>query len=342
MSTSIEWLQSADGSWNPETWNPVVGCEPAGVGCLNCYAKNIAHRGMCEQHRGLTQLTKDGIQWTGEVRLVPDQLDKPLRWRKPRMVMCPSMGDLFHRDVPFEFVAAVFGVMAACPQHFFVIPTKRTARMREGLAWMDKGSPEKTVLEAMYYARQAGCLHEGVERRWKGLWRRNWSRHWPLPNIALLASVSTQADADRLLPDLMRCPAAVLGVSYEPAISEIDWRPWVFDRDGAISEALRGPALLNYEQAEASVGRPLDWLIVGGESGPSARPCDVAWIRSTVEQCRDAGVPCFVKAVGANPVDSEAPRPLTHDQRRALVGASRKGGDPSRWPASLRIRELPR
>jgi protein gp37 len=287
MGTKIEWLQSADGSWNPETWNPVVGCEPAGVGCLHCYAKGIAHRGMSPQHRGMTRKTKGGVQWTGEVRLVSGQLEKPLRWRKSRMVMVPSMGDLFHGGVPDKYVGAVFGVMAACPQHFFVVPTKRTKRAREWLGWA-KGAhamfPAIAERAAKLSLRRAAELHA---RRFSG---------WPLPNVCLLASISTQADADRLIPDLLACPAAVHGVSYEPAIGEVDFSRWLpatkVTGFGACSRCgYRGPGP-RHDCAASYIG----WLIAGSESTHARRPASLDWFRSARDQCVAAGVPFFLKA----------------------------------------------
>ncbi len=127
-----------------ETWNPVVGRECVSEGCANCYAAAVAHRGMCEQHRGLTRPgivipCDDGdynrhppARWTGEVRLVPEALAKPLSWRKPRLVLVPSMGDLFIRRDLWRYVAAVFGAMQAVKHSTFLVLTKRI----DTCAWM--------------------------------------------------------------------------------------------------------------------------------------------------------------------------------------------------------------
>ncbi|HRE01603.1 MAG TPA: DUF5131 family protein, partial [Ilumatobacteraceae bacterium] len=117
MSTQIEWTD--------ETWNPVVGCSELSPGCDHCYAVGVAHREMQPAHVGLTI----GRKWTGEVRCLPDRLDTPLRWRKPRKVFVNSMSDLFHPSVPAEFIRSLFETMAACPQHTFQVLTKRPQRL---------------------------------------------------------------------------------------------------------------------------------------------------------------------------------------------------------------------
>lgn len=113
--------------WTDATWNPAVGCEACSPGCDNCYAATVASRQMQPAHQGLTI----GRKWTGEVRLLPERLTEPLRWRKPRRVFVGSMTDLFHPDVPYRFVREVFNVMRSCPQHTFQVLTKRPQRMRE-------------------------------------------------------------------------------------------------------------------------------------------------------------------------------------------------------------------
>ncbi|HUU97378.1 MAG TPA: DUF5131 family protein, partial [Phycisphaerae bacterium] len=120
--------------WTDETWNPTRGCSKVSAGCINCYAMKMAHRfsGPGRAYEGLTHLVPGkGPQWTGAVRTVPEALTLPLRWRKPRRVFVDSMSDLFHPDVPFEFVDQVFAIMALRPQHTFQILTKRAERMAE-------------------------------------------------------------------------------------------------------------------------------------------------------------------------------------------------------------------
>ena len=122
MTTTIEWTD--------ETWNPVVGCSRTSPGCDNCYAISVAHRAMQPAHEGLTIRTERGTDWTGEVRCLPERLEQPLRWRKPRKVFVNSMSDLFHPDVPDDFIGQVFDVMMRAEEHTFQVLTKRPQRMR--------------------------------------------------------------------------------------------------------------------------------------------------------------------------------------------------------------------
>ena len=322
--TTIEWTRSPDGT-EGKTWNPVVGCSRVSAGCEHCYAERVAHRGMTEAHRGLTVLGKHGPRWTGEVRCLPERLDEPLRWRKPRRVFVNSMSDLFHEKVPFEYIAAVFGVMAAVRRHTFQVLTKRPARAAEFFAWLRSEHSAQVWKEARKYPS-----HNGYP-----------PLTWPLRNVWLGVSVEDQATADERIPVLLTLPAAVRWVSYEPALGPVNWR-WV-GAYGLEQDVLRFGAL-----PRDGWVRGLDWIVVGGESGPGARPFDLAWARSTIAQCRAAGVPVFVKQLGARPMGplrGLGGEPLdTAGGMPARVGLrlrDRKGGDPSEWPEDLRVREEP-
>jgi len=119
--------------WTEMTWNPVRGCTRVSEGCRNCYAERLATRfaGVGQAYEGLSIMTSSGPRWTNQVRLVPEVLEQPLRWRQPRVIFVNSMSDLFHADVPLEFIRQVFTVMERCPQHTFQILTKRSERLRE-------------------------------------------------------------------------------------------------------------------------------------------------------------------------------------------------------------------
>jgi protein gp37 len=297
--TSIEWTDAV--------WNPVVGCSRVSEGCRNCYAERFAHRGMSEQHRGLTVLSSRGPQWTGEVRFLEEKLGEPLRWKKPRRVFVNSMSDLFHPRVTNEEIAAVFGVMAAASKHTFQVLTKRPERMLEWFKWMDgfecdpHEPPASIVCEIEANNRGAdadvGC-----------------DAGWPLRNVWLGVSAEDQRAADERIPLLIRTPAAVRFVSAEPLLGSIDFERVPFDWSG-----VRVPYAMTGE---------LDWVIAGGETGPGARECDLGWVRSIVRQCRDAGVACFVKQLGAKPVGW---------QREAFVSASVVES----WPEDLQVRQFP-
>lgn len=333
--------------WTEKTWNPVVGCTPVSSGCLNCYAATMARRleGMGVAEYQPRRLDRDGRNvtglpglqdesdrtvriaevkggravFTGDVRTVPDRLPDPLHWRKPALIFVNSMSDLFHESVPFEFIDRVFAVMALCPQHTFQVLTKRPERMAEYLTSMD--GRDMMRLGAASAAMDTGRQFDTLAYR------------WPLPNVWLGTSVENQATADERIPHLLRCPAAVRFLSCEPLLGAVDL---------GLRSCLMGNrgGLIN---VDGQIGRlpGIDWVIVGGESGPHARPCDVAWVRSVVGQCRAAGVPCFVKQLGARPYHVE------DGEKLAIMLKSRKGGVPEEWEGypetdGLNVREWPK
>lgn len=180
------------------------------------------------------------------------------------------------------------------------------------------------------------------------------------PNVWLLTSVSDQATADAAIPELIKCRdlAPVLGVSYEPALGPVDFRRIGKTLRGDDYDVLFGShSRYQYKarnDSECSIGvhvasgaSRLDWLIYGGESGAHARPADVAWARSTVEQCRAAQVPVFVKQLGAAVYETErfyserASPPETFEQMPMRL-KDKKGGDWLEWPEDLRVREFPK
>lgn len=148
----------------------------------------------------------------------------------------------------------------------------------------------------------------------------------PLPNVWLGVSVEDQRTADERIPVLLSLPASVRWVSYEPALGPVNWQCI-----GAT--ALKRDALRVNDSSWGRPERHLDWIVVGGESGPGARVCDLSWVRWTIEQCREAGTPAFVKQLGA------VPRGGAWNDLLQL--RHRKGGDPSEWPEDLRVREWP-
>lgn len=333
----------SDIEWTDTVWNPVLGCSRVSAGCQNCYAERFAHRGLTERHRGLTVMGSKGPRWTGEVRLVPEVLGTPLKWRKPRRVFVNSMSDLFHEGVPFEFIAAVFGVMAGAPQHTFQVLTKRPERVKAFFAWIAEqgeellaavnedppsGSPCPLACWAFIgpaYTPERDVLAPGLPA-----FRAASKAPWPLPNIWLGVSVEDQATANERIPLLLECPAAVRWVSYEPALGPVDFEGLSLD-DGSGLSAFRTGDLADEDG--------LDWVVVGGESGPGARPFDLTWARSVVAQCKSAEVPCFVKQLGAVPYDSHGRTPAERLELFAL--SNRKGGDMAEWPDDLRVRQWP-
>lgn len=309
--------------WTGETWNPVLGCSIVSPGCTNCYPMRMAARleAMGQpRYEGLTKPSKAGPVWTGKVVFAEQALFKPARRKTPTTYFVNSMSDLFHEDVPDEWIDRIFTAMALSPQHTFQILTKRAARMR---AYMTAPATGKLNREGTAGQRCKELHHWGRHDNdpgWKG---------WPLPNVWLGVSTERQKEADERIPDLLATPAAVRFVSAEPLLGAIDFTRC--DRGGGSVNALPRP---DDETVHANASR-LDWVIVGGESGHGAREFKLNWARDIVRQCREAGVAVFVKQVGANASD-------THNGLELPVGLrDRKGGDMAEWPESLRVREMP-
>lgn len=311
------------------------------------------------------------IEWNAD----SDRLTEPLHWRKPRRVFVNSMSDLFHEAVPFEFIDRVFAVMALCPQHEFQVLTKRPERMAEYLLHSGGKVNGKTLEREAHIGLTAMSIvfetrhadRESTIGKDVILHRDGELVKWPLPNVWLGTSVEDHARADERIPWLLRCPAAVRFLSVEPLLEAVDLSFWL--------DRARYNAVYASGKRLDRIGT-VDWVIVGGESGAKARPCDIAWIRSVVTQCKGAGVPCFVKQLGARPFledhafcrkcstwahadDWDLCKVSDADHRtadgvidhcgrvnRTYTGdpqqlTDRKGGDPAEWPEDLRVREMP-
>lgn len=288
MSSSIEWTD--------ETWNPTVGCSRVSPGCDGCYAIGVAHRAMQPAHEGLTERRRDDFlsevrtDWTGEVRLLPDRLETPLHWRKPRRVFVDSMSDLFHPDVPESFVDQVFAVMAVAREHTFQVLTKRPQHMAKVL----NGGTKRESIDEHMTGRAGGFAH--IETEDVG---------WPLPNVWLGTSVENQRYADLRIPHLLAAPAAVRFLSIEPLLGPVVLRDeWLMPRANLCGTKATSPESQHAIREIVKVaGRNLgwtgiDWVIVGGESGPGARPMHPQWVRDIRDQCVAAGVPFFFKQWG--------------------------------------------
>ncbi|MEC7520135.1 MAG: phage Gp37/Gp68 family protein [Myxococcota bacterium] len=341
--------------WTDATWNPLRGCSRVSEGCRNCYAEVVARRfaGPGKPYEGLVRLDGEGkprARWNGTVRQVPEHLGAPLRWRKPRMVFVNLMSDLFHEAVPFEYIAAVFGVMAAAPQHTFQVLTKRPERAAEFFEWAAEGGHLSPGDALRRCRRAAADALDTVSAGGLDLALRFVGRPeaWPLPNVWIGVSIEDPPTAQKRIPEILCLPAAVRWVSYEPALAGVDFARVPFHRDHPLVpfNPLVGGG------THTDTPWRLDWVVIGGESGPGARPFDLAWARSTIRQCRAAGVPVFVKQLGAAPMQSvEAslvaaglyPDDIGPAGRRPerVHLRNRKGGDPSEWPEDLRVREFP-
>ena len=294
--------------WTERTWNPVTGCSPVSPGCRNCYAVTMTHRlgSMASQqskYRGLTVLNNAGRRhFSGEVRWHPDVLDEPLRRKKPTVYFTCSMADLFHPSVPFDFIDEVFARMALCRQHTFQVLTKRPERMS---AYMAAAVDEDNLQEAM----------DRLTLRVEGepfAYTQIDDGEWPWANVWLGTSAEDQQRLDERLPHLLACPAAVRFLSCEPLLGPVDLLANLSD----------------YWALGDREGTPIDWVIVGGESGPEARPMGPDWVRSIRDQCANADVPFFFKQWGAW-VSQEQ---FTDDLHREVDEAGYFGpGEPRLW-----------
>lgn len=294
--------------WTNAVWNPLRGCRRISPGCGGpdgggCYAERVAARFSAKglPFHGYAEMTTSGPRWTGKVDLIPEKLHEPMSWKVGKRIFVNSMSDIWHEDVSFTAVDEIFNIMLRCPQHTFLVLTKRARRMEE------------------YFA--TGNRVDYLEKH---------------PGIQIGVSAEDQRYFDERVSHLERIPAKVRFVSAEPLLGPI-----------------RLPERCGVE-----------WIVLGGESGPEARLCRVGWIRSLVTQCRRAGIAVFVKQLGAHVIDRNDAGFDGHepsnwpdgtetddwdlDPSRQYQGAdarillkNSKGGDPEEWPEDLRVRQYP-
>lgn len=272
--------------WTDATWNPITGCSIVSPGCTNCYAMRLAGTRLkhLPSRQGLTVDSKAGPVWNGEVRLNEQWVDQPLRWKRPRRIFVCAHGDLFAENVPDEWIDRAFAVMALAPQHTFQVLTKRAARMRKYMSGFECDGARR-----LNVAYAAGRLMEDGDNAHDEVANAS----WPLPNVWLGVSAEDQKRADERVPELLATQAAIRFVSAEPLIGPISfrWAKWDDWRD----ENGRPRPLVDHLDGL----RKLDWVIVGGESGPGARRMPADWARSIRDQCDDAEIPFFFKQWGA-------------------------------------------
>jgi protein gp37 len=336
-ATKIEWTATLGrgGELYPGfTFNPWVGCHQVSAGCANCYAEALMDKRYARVRWGKGQPRQ---------RTTASYWRQPIKWNAQAeqlgvrlKVFCASLADVFDEEVDDLWRTDLFNLIAQTPALDWLLLTKRAAKMR---AWMTD-----TI---------SGVVRHAAEHKHLPSWNPD---DWPPGNVWLGVSVENQATADWRIPELLATPAVLRFVSYEPALAPVDFTrffEWT-DQDGA--RVNRGP----------------HWVIVGGESGPKARPFDVAWARSTIKQCKAAGVACFVKQLGAHVIDrndvgfdadmehyADTGVPTNEEGWPSTVEvvdagcdqyqgapvrvrlADRKGGNMTEWPWNLRMREFP-
>jgi protein gp37 len=295
----------SDGSkieWTDATVNAINGCSLASPGCTNCYAMRLAGTRMKNHpsRKGLTIDTKAGPVWNGEVRLVETALLQPLRWQRSRIIFWNAHGDPFHPNVPDAWVNRQFAVMALTPQHKHLVLTKRADRMRE---YMLAPSRKGTIAaETMWLSDALAASARSHTARIKlDHFSDCFAGHGPFKNIWLGVSVEDQTRAEERIPDLIETPAAGRFLSCEPLLGPLDLSEWLI-----CPNALDGLPMDPSTGAHECCSRcdwtgllgAIDGIIVGGESGPGARPMHPGWARSLRNQCSAAGVDFHFKQWG--------------------------------------------
>lgn len=295
--TKIEWTQRP--GTKGETWNPIRAtnkqtggtghfCVKVSAGCQNCYAADFQKR--------FNNKVRYAAQDADKVELFLDEIAllKPLHWKKPRTIFVCSMTDLFYEGHDDEWINRVWAVMALCPQHTFIILTKRPERMSK---FLNKDDRDEAI---GYRGYEIAEEHGGDTLRMPALIHRGHPPRgsWPLPNVWLGVSVEDQAAANQRIPVLLDTPAAVRFLSVEPLLGPVNIEPWIGE---AICASTYQAAGESFDRCDMT-GNPCDgisWVIVGGESGHNARPMHPDWARSLRDQCKAAGVPFFFKQWGA-------------------------------------------
>jgi protein gp37 len=299
-------------------------CEHVSPGCEKCYAGTNNHRCLPSNGTGLPfdRRSRDLV----DVFLDEKILMEPLHWKAPRRIFVENQSDLFGEWVPRVLIDRVVGVMAWCHQHTFQVLTKRAESL---LVYSQAMMALKRRERGVLMGRSTGFnLPDDTPG----------GMDWPLPNVWFGVSVENQPTADDRIGKLVRTPAALRFISYEPALGPLSFR-WAKWDDGSpharrakqLPNVVRDGKVLAGVRDHLDCLRMLDWIIVGGESGPGARSFDVQWARDTVAQCKAAGVACFVKQLGAHVIQD--------GERRKK--RDKKGGDWHEWPHDIRVREFP-
>lgn len=268
--------------WTDASWPVTVGCDHISAGCDNCYAARLASGRLAHQpvYAGLAEHGR----FNGTVRCLPERLDWPSKWRKPRRIFVCSMSDLFHQAVPDEFIAKVFAAMASSPRHTFQVLTKRHDRMRSLVGSDDF---RKSVQRRIPHAPPDSP------------YGHRYYKDWPLPNVWLGVSAEDQHWAAIRVHALLRTPAAVRWVSAEPLLGPIDLRN-LKARNGALIDALCGDVKSPDGEIYAACPGSVSWVVAGGESGAGARPMHPDWARALRDQCQSARVPYLFKQWGSH------------------------------------------
>ena len=282
--------------WTDATWNPITGCSVVSGGCTNCYAMKLAGTRLKNHpsRKGLTMDTKAGPVWTGEVRFNEQWLLQPLKWTRPRMIFVCAHGDLFAEGVPEAWIDQVFAVMGLAPQHIFQVLTKRPERMWDYLT-------EPDLIDRLLDAAMKIDSPDGAD--WAADIACSHTNGLPLPNVWLGVSVENQKTADERIDYLLGTPAAIRWISAEPLLGQISIR-----------------------------AANIDWVVVGGESGPGARPMQPEWARQLRDECAATKTPFLFKQWGNHRPCSDANGPYMLPCTKAEAGRLLDGIEHNEFP----------
>lgn len=313
--------------WTDHTFNPWRGCTKISEGCAHCYAETLSKRNPAtlgvwgkHGHRAIAAESywRDPVKWN---RLAAGRAQywvidgKTEQLSRNPLVFCASLADVFEGDE--EMPAASVQPVRAAQRRLF-----RLIHDTPNLDWLLLTKRPENILPHL-----AGALMELAkgDNAPVSNWLAAWLEEEPPNNVWLGTSVENQAAAEERIPNLLLTPAKVRFLSVEPLLGPVDLDKYILPDVSEVQDIYAGHVPRN---------TTIDWVIIGGESGPGARHCNVDWIRDLVRQCKAAGVPCFVKQLGADPTygnDTPIPERLS----------DRKGGDMAEWPEDLRVREFP-
>ncbi len=285
--------------WTDMTINPIVGCTKVSPGCQNCYAERMAKR-LKAMGKPQYQTVINECGWTGQVAFHRPALEQIRKAPAGKKIFIGSMGDIFHENVPFDILDRCFRQFAWVrnQKKTIILLTKRPQRMLEYYEHLKRDGA--VFMPGTNLETRSKIPEEYLHHIWLGVTAEN------------------QEQADKRIPILLQVPAAVKFVSIEPMLGEIDVKDYLRCQGCGYS---RKDMYIHWDHHLCKNPTPiLDWVIVGCESGPKRRPCKLEWIESIVDQCKEAGVPCFVKQV-------EIDGRVSHDM--------------SEWPEGCQERSFP-
>ncbi|MBS3029134.1 MAG: DUF5131 family protein [Dolichospermum sp. DET50] len=339
--------------WTGNTWPIVTGCDPDSDGCANCYAvleswihSHHPNPKISDVFAGTVRKSTNGkLQWTGQINLQPQRLKWILEWgnwKKPELVFVANLGDLFHKDVPFDFIDEAVAYMIIARWNIYQILTKRPEIMHQYFTSPDRlqkiqsalVKAKSEILETKLTKRVRKLVEESCR------FLEETELKLPLDHLWLGYSVCTQKDAEDVYY-LLKTPAKIRFLSCEPVLEDIDLSEYLSEFIGAgicdgcgeqrdILYAVDAAPVAGLAICNQCIPR-LSWCILGGESGHNARVCEIEHLRSLTKACQKAQVRIFIKQLGAKPMLDNAPYKIS----------DKKGGILSEFPEDLQIREFP-